>query len=725
MELPVTGAYLKRIGAVEVHFHLAKVEVIDNGYPRSVATIKFSEEGETHCRGPKAKDAKPTEEEAEGIRAEFASTEFPKIIPIAAIGEPPPNCDLNDPQVYVCHDFNDQIIMVHQRYSNQDGTKGFLPWTYWSDGKWRLMEPDVMPFYGLPGAKDHTTLVLHEGSKAAKRVKRMLNGELEVGRFPWLEEVRWAAHIGWIGGVHALARSDWAKLAAMGWKRVIIVADNDDKGRAVVPEIAEHFNCPTFVLAFTDDWPESFDLGDDWPETLFGDEGQYIGPAFSRCVQPATYATNEFVIIENDKPKTVYEIRPVFAGQWAWVASQDLLVCLDMPAYKIPAGRFNAFIRPFSHVKDTLSYFHKHFSGNQMELTYDPSTEGTVVRVASGLQAINLYAPSAIKPHQGDWGPWLHFLEHLFPVAEDREQVKRWCATLIARPDIRMIYGLLLMSQNQGVGKGTFARIIADLVGRDNTSFPSASMIVESQFNGWISGKRLICVDEIYEGHSWRAYNKLKPYITDDSVEVNVKHMATWSMPNWTHYILMSNSPAALKIEEKDRRWLVPEVSEDAWTEEEFAELYGWMRGGGLSTIAMWAKTFASRGEGKYVRAGEKSPMSARKGQLIRESRSDAERLLDEFAEAMSDDMREERRHAVTLSAIRSWLKDRTGEKVYLSPQQLARDLRHAGLWITERKKVGPTKEQLVVNEEKMLHWETGALKQQLHAPDDVLKEPL
>jgi hypothetical protein len=711
---------------VPVHFHLAKIEVKDNGYPRTIGRVKFSEEGSTLCKGA---IERPTAEEAEGIKEEFASAEFPKIIAIEAISDPPPGVDLSDKKVFVCHDFDDKIIMVHQRYENEDGSKGFLPWTRWSDGQWRVMEPDVMPFYGLRGAKEFSTLYLHEGSKAARRVKEMISGDLEVGRFPWLEEMRWGAHVGWIGGVHALARSDWAKLAAMGWKRVIIIADNDEKGRAIVPEIAQHFRVPTFVLAFTDSWPDSFDLGDEWPDSLFGDENQYIGPTYSQCLQPAMWATDEYEIRpdpEKDKTKKVYEIRPEFASQWTWVEKQDLMVNIELPHYRMAAPHFNAFIRPFSHVKDTLSLFHNYYTGNQMELTYDPSIEGTIVRVSSGVQAINLYSPGPIRAAPGDWTPWLEYLEHLFPVANDREIIKRWAATLVAKPDVRIIFGLLLMSEIQGVGKGTFARVLADLVGRDYASFPSASLIVVSPFNGWIAGKRLICVDEIYEGHSWKAYNKLKPYVTDESIEVNVKHLATWTMPNWTHYILMSNSKAALKIEASDRRWFIPEVTEELWPEDRFSEFYQWLRSGGLSAIAQWAKTFVQRGEGRWLRSSERAPMSGSKAALIAESRSETEQLLEELAEAMLD---HDKPVAVSLNAVQAWINDRTKGRVYETPQHMSRIMQRKGLRpAKDRLKLNGIKHSILVSEAKMITWseeDKARLRSAIKAPTDILTETM
>jgi len=55
----------------------------------------------------------------------------------------------------------------------------------------------------------------------------------------------------------------------------------------------------------------------------------------------------------------------------------------------------------------------------------------------------------------------------------DRIELMRWCATLIARPDIKMNYGVLLISETQGVGKSTLGeKILAPLIGKLNASFP-------------------------------------------------------------------------------------------------------------------------------------------------------------------------------------------------------------------------------------------------------------
>lgn len=723
-DIPVIAAFLKRIGAEAVNFRAANVIQMVGGYPKVVGWVRFDPAtGEVTASNA---NLLPSEEEAAAISAAIAEADFPKPVLLTAIADPPPGVNLSDKNVFVCHDFAGQIVMVHQRYQAKDGHKGFVPWTRWSDGQWRKMEPEVMPFYGLPGYQEASTLYIHEGSKAARRVKDMIEGEIDVDRFPWLDTMRWGHHIGWIGGVHALERSDWAKLSSLGWKRVVVVCDNDSLGKSILPDIARKFNCPVFAIVFTDDWPEAFDLGDDWPDHLFSEEGHYIGPTYEQCLQPATWATDEILLPpgpRGGRPQAIHTIRPVFAEQWSWIEEQDIMVNLDMPQYRMAAGRFNGFIRPFSHTRETLNLFQAHYTGNQMKLSYDPSKPGIIIRNSEGLQAVNLFQPSAIKPLPGDFSPWLAFTEYLFPVEEDRHEVHRWVATLRARPDIRMIYGLLMMSEKQGTGKGTFARILASLVGLHNASFPSAGLIVNSEFNGWASGKRLIIVDEIYEGHSWKAYNRLKPYVTDDSIEINVKHQATWSMPNWTHYVLMSNDRVALKLEKDDRRWLVPEVQEMAWSVAQFQDFHHWLRSGGIGHIAHWAHSFVDAGRGKWVRPGDKAPMSANKARLIEDSRSAAEQLFLQLAEAMRE---EGRPVAIPLVTIKPWAQGRlNGDRVHEIEARISSLLQSNGCWVTDRKKVAGSKQRLVVNKEAMLHWETGALRGAITSADRMFEEPL
>jgi hypothetical protein len=219
----------------------------------------------------------------------------------------------------------------------------------------------------------------------------------------------------------------------------------------------------------------------------------------------------------------------------------------------------------------------------------------------------------------------------MIPKESECHEVKRFCATLIAKPEIRMAFGLLTISETQGVGKTTLTnRILAPLVGFNNVGYPTENDIVESQFNSWMANKRLVVVSEIYSGHSWKAYNKLKTYITDKEIMVNEKNQKRYKTENWAHFCASSNSPKAMKIEDSDRRWLCPTLTEAKWPLKKFDELNKWINSGGLAIIKHWAETF-----GDYVAVGEPAPMTSKKKEMIAASRTTEEVVAAELAERL------------------------------------------------------------------------------------------
>lgn len=225
---------------------------------------------------------------------------------------------------------------------------------------------------------------------------------------------------------------------------------------------------------------------------------------------------------------------------------------------------------------------------------------------------------SLLKPRAGDASPFLDFVAYLVPDPDEAKEVLKWCATLIAKPEVRMGYALLLISEAQGTGKTTLAeQILKPLVGPQNACIPGETMIV-SEFNDWASCRRLVIVPEIYQGHSWKPSNRLKALITDQTVRVNEKHKTPYTIENWLHIVACSNSLKALKMENSDRRWYVPTITEKPWSRQQFKELYDWLDSGGLEHIAYWAADY-----GKYVGLGEIAPRSVAKERMIAESYSE------------------------------------------------------------------------------------------------------
>ena len=696
-DVPAIRKYLERIGAEPRSMRTAVVKEQHGNYWRDVAIIRFTKAGIVEAPN----DLAPTESEGSLIAAEMKEYAWPEHRKLGVGYELPaelkgvPKADL-----FEFWDNEGQLIMIQQRRIKKE-EKIYVPWTYWSDDEWRCAEPEgKLPLWGLDGLGDNSTVFIHEGAKAARAVRDLTNPKTaeqrqELAEHPWGAELCGAAHLGWIGGALSPARTDWSILSKAGVKRAYIVADNDAPGRAAVPNISYQLKGMTvFVIEFTDQWPASFDLADSFPKKMFATLGKhkhYTGPAFRACMHPATWAT-DLVPPSSGKGKPVPVLRPEFRDLWSWVEEQDVYICREMPEVMRAAALFNGMVAPFSHATTTSLLLQKAYQGRKTRLCYRPDIDARIVS-DNTTSAVNLHTPSTIKAGPGDAGPWIEFLEYLFIVPEERHQVMRWCATLIARPEVRMLYALLLVSERQGMGKSTLGeKIMAPLVGMHNSGFPGEKDIVESGFNGWAANKRLIVVGEIYTGQSFKAYNQLKGYITDKSINVNEKFQRPYTIDNWIHMLACSNSRKALRMEETDRRWFYPLLNSVPWPREKWGVFNEWLSSGGLSVIRRWAEEWTD-----YVETGEHSPMTGTKAQMIKESMSEpAQEWLDvlEALETQTEPI------ALAMRDARDWLEGRH-KRIFESMLDL-RKMATQREWIAvdERMQIKGTMQNVIINGE-------------------------
>lgn len=674
-DLPSVAAYLNRVGAEPRSLKTAVVKEMMGTYWRDVAVIRFSKAGEIQCA---RQEYLPTDLEALSIRNEFPTFEWPQEKLLDRIINPPEMiAKAETKNVFVFRNTAGKIVMVQVRIEVK-GEKSYVPWTYWDDDQWRSCEPDgPLPLYNADRLKDAYAVFIHEGAKAAHFVQEMADRKTEEAKklaaaHPWGQELQHSVHIGWIGGAMSPHRTDWSVIARMGIKRAYIVADNDEPGKAAVPAIANQLRMPTFSIQFTDEFPKSFDLADKFPSHMFGsadNASHYIGPSFRDCLHPATWATD---LIPNPKGKPSSALRESFKNMWAYVEEADLFVCTEMPEIMRPENILNKMLAPFSHVAETSKLITKAYRGRSARICYRPDQDGLMVTFR-GSSAINLHVPGQIKSSPGNPEPWLKFLDYMFVNPAERKQVERWCATLIARPDVRMSYGLLLISERQGIGKTTLgAHILAPLVGHQNVSFPSETDISNSTFNDWMAHKRLVIVNEIYSGSSWKAYHSLKSVITDRDVTVNQKYMRPYTIENWCHVLACSNSMRALKMENDDRRWFYPEVTEIPWSAAQFSELRCWIENGGLKIIKNWAEKYPD-----HVTPGERAPMTDRKREMIEGSRSEAQREAAVLAESLLD---QKEPKAMTIKDVVEWVRHSVQGRVYDSDYELRKVMVEIGL---------------------------------------------
>lgn len=673
-DLPALRAFLSRIGAEPRSLRIAVVKENHGNYWKDLAIIRVNKDGRIDA----PQDYMPTESEAAMITTEVTTAEWPTSIKLGKSYELPEELKTVDPDdIYELKDRSGKLIMLQVRTQDvKSGEKRYVPFTFWSDQRWRKAEPEgQLPIYGLDTIKDNTTVFLHEGCKAAKFVRKLIDPRTEEERaaydsHPWGLELSGAAHLGWIGGALSPSRTDWSELAKMGIQRAYIVADNDKPGKTAIPKIAQRLkNITTFSVEFTEVFPASFDLADPFPKKFFKKQKSadgktalkdgvvtYQGPSFREVLHPATWAT-DLEPNPSGSGKPVVVLRGEFADLWVWIEEVDSFICKEMPEINHSLALFNATVAGFSHIASTGQLIQKNYKGRIAKICYRPDIKARIVTDRT-TSAINLHTPTNIKPGSGDVGPWIKYLDYMFPVERERTEVKRWVATLIARPEIRMLYGMLLISEKQGIGKTTMgAHILAPLVGYQNTGFPGERDIVESTFNGWIANKRLIVVNEIYTGQSFKAYNLLKGYLTDKNIHVNEKFQRPYTIENWAHILACSNSKKALRVEESDRRWFYPQVSEVPWNKDEWTDFYDWLDAGGLNIIMRWALDF-----GDYVATGAHAPMTLSKKAMIEESKGD---VLNHWIDVMEAIEEGEEAVSFSLNEVRETYRKRAPGRLF------------------------------------------------------------
>lgn len=692
-DFPTVKKYLARIGAEPRSLLKAVVKQEQGRYWIDLAIIKFTRKGDIDA----PEGYKPNEEEEEKIKVEMSGHNWPEavFIPDDPNDWPKRLRENSEDNIFWFRDINGKIIMGQVRIVNKDGTKNYIPVTKWSDGEYRWVEPEGdLPLWGIEQLKNNSTVFIHEGVKGAIRCKAIADG-LEPDH-PWSTELSNAAHLSWIGGALSPHRTDWSVLKKYGVTRVYIVADNDEPGLSAISKIAEELNCVTMSIEFSDQFPKSFDLGDDFPKHMFkriGKNDYYIGPSFRDCLHMSTWMTNLVPVPAGDKIKMVPVLRHHCKSLWAYVDELELYVNTEFPDIIRKKEALDAMLYSFSHSRKTSELILSHYKGRTPRLTYRPDLGKSRRVVSSGETAINTYIPPSIKPKEGDILPFNEFMEYLIPHDEERRNLMRWCATLIARPDVRMMYGVLLISEMTGTGKSTLSeKILAPLIGLHNVSFPSEKQITNSDFNSWIGKKRLAIVQEIYAGQNFKAANMLKSVITDRYVEINEKFMPLIKLENFISIFASSNSLKALKVDSTDRRWFIPTVTEERWPDTKFVEFNEWLESGGLQIICSWAHTFND-----YVKAGEIAPDSKRKQEMIEDGMSEAQTALAMLAKAMNGKTDPV---AIGFRDMKQWLATVGVNKIFDSDQELRKAVKEQGVQFSEKRiSIGGFEQSLGMNQ--------------------------
>lgn len=150
---------------------------------------------------------------------------------------------------------------------------------------------------------------------------------------------------------------------------------------------------------------------------------------------------------------------------------------------------------------------------------------------------------------------------HLLVDEDEQRMLLDWLAWVVQHPGRHVNYAVLLQGV-EGDGKSFFAEFLRAVMGVSNVRMSNADTIITSPFTDWVYGHCVCCVEEVRFASNrgvdkWQAINKIKPFVTNNVIEVHPKGKPTFDATNTVSYLLFSNFKDALPIDENSRRFLV------------------------------------------------------------------------------------------------------------------------------------------------------------------------
>lgn len=146
---------------------------------------------------------------------------------------------------------------------------------------------------------------------------------------------------------------------------------------------------------------------------------------------------------------------------------------------------------------------------------------------------------------------------HLLGCAREQRLLMSWLAYVVQNPGKRVNWAIILQG-TEGDGKSFFLFLLRAVMGIPNVAMLNASSF-KGDFTGWAVGQCVAGVEELrLQGENrYDILNKIKPFITNDVVEIHAKGKTQFNAENTTNYFGLTNFRDALPLNENDRRYFV------------------------------------------------------------------------------------------------------------------------------------------------------------------------
>ena len=162
-----------------------------------------------------------------------------------------------------------------------------------------------------------------------------------------------------------------------------------------------------------------------------------------------------------------------------------------------------------------------------------------------------------------------------------------WMADMVQHPRKRLGVSLVLRSDEQGTGKGLFAKIFGHLFGKHYLHVTNPRHLT-GNFNAHLIDCLLLFADEAFWAGDKSAEGALKTLITEEYRAVEIKGKDVFQARNFTRLLIASNKSWVVPSELHDRRFVILDVNPQRKRDTDyFGKMLKQMESGGYEAL-LW-----------------------------------------------------------------------------------------------------------------------------------------
>lgn len=267
------------------------------------------------------------------------------------------------------------------------------------------------------------------------------------------------------------------------------------------------------------------------------------------------------------------------------------------------------------------------------KLTYMPGEEHFTEH--DGLMHLNQWKGWGVTPVKGNVKPFLDLVDHIFQQAEPeaKKWFLDWCAYPIQFPGTKLFSAVIVHGRMTGTGKTLLGYTLARIYGQNFIKIKSKDLLD----TWWAENRQFVLGDEISGSDKRAEADMMKAMITQEEVNINIKYIPQFSIPDCVNYYLTSNHADALFLEDEDRRFFVHEVMVPPLDDAFYAAYDKWYKkDGGAAALMQWCL------ERDLRNFNPKAPAlrTAARERMIMSGKSDLDTWLAELREGPSSKLR-------------------------------------------------------------------------------------